>query len=83
MGRATLLKNAVSEVVAIRELVHWVTALVARVSCFFSFFGHTVPFLGIFIVHAFYFFNSTVIIFCFYMLLFYCVFVLGESVSFT
>ena len=44
MGRATLLKNAVSEVVAIRELVHWVTALVARVSCFFSFFGHTVPF---------------------------------------
>ena len=43
MGRATLLKNAVSEVVAIRELVHWVTALVARVSCFF---GHTVPFLG-------------------------------------
>ena len=46
MGRATLLKNAVSEVVAIRELVHWVTALVARVSfLFFGFFGHTGPFL--------------------------------------
>ena len=62
------------EVVAIRELVHWVTALVARVSCFFSFFGHTVPFLGIFIVYAFYFFNSTVIIFCFYMLYSFTVF---------
>ena len=35
MGLATLLKNAVNEVVAMRHLVHWVTAPVARVSLYF------------------------------------------------
>ena len=52
MGRATLLKNAVSEVVAIRELVHWVTALVARVSCFLFFWTHW-AILRKFIAYAF------------------------------
>ena len=37
MGLATLLKNAVNEVVAMQELVHWVTAPVARVSLYFFF----------------------------------------------
>ena len=51
MELATLLKNAVNEVVAMRELVHWVTAPVARVSLYFFFDRHTVTFSRKFIAY--------------------------------
>ena len=57
MVHATRPKNAVKEVVAMRELVHWVTALVALVSLPLSIRKN----IYLFLFFAWYFFLQTII----------------------